>query len=61
MVGDRHEYDGAALDVGLTTLLLPPLTDVRHERLGLAARLLGISLTEGTPMVGWWARRLGPS
>ncbi|MEG3632626.1 HAD family hydrolase [Micromonospora palythoicola] len=42
MVGDRHGYDGGAVEVGMTTLLLPPLRDVRAERLHLAARLLGV-------------------
>ncbi|MFC0006723.1 HAD family hydrolase [Micromonospora siamensis] len=42
MVGDRQGHDGAAVEVGMPTLLLPPLTGVRDERLGLAARLLGV-------------------
>ncbi|MER7455953.1 HAD family hydrolase [Micromonospora sp. NPDC126480] len=42
MVGERHGYDGGAVEVGMTTLLLPPLRDVREERLHLAARLLGV-------------------
>ena len=42
MVGDRAGPDGGALDVGMPTLLLPPLTDVRQRRLGLAARALGV-------------------
>lgn len=33
MVGDRGGWDGAAVDVGMTTLLLPPLTDPSDERL----------------------------
>ncbi|MFE7603889.1 HAD family hydrolase [Brachybacterium paraconglomeratum] len=33
MVGDRAGWDGAALDVGMTTLLLPPLKDPTEERL----------------------------
>jgi FMN phosphatase YigB (HAD superfamily) len=33
MVGDRGGWDGAAVDVGVTTLLLPPLTDAREARL----------------------------
>jgi FMN phosphatase YigB (HAD superfamily) len=33
MVGDRGGWDGAAVDVGMTTLLLPPLTDPTEERL----------------------------
>jgi len=33
MVGDRSGPDGAAVEAGITTLLLPPLTDVRQRRL----------------------------
>uniref|UniRef100_UPI003B3BB23A HAD family hydrolase n=1 Tax=Pseudactinotalea sp. TaxID=1926260 RepID=UPI003B3BB23A len=33
MVGDRAGWDGAAVDVGMTTLLLPPLGDPAEERL----------------------------
>lgn len=33
MVGDRGAWDGAAVDVGMTTLLLPPLADPADERL----------------------------
>lgn len=33
MVGDRGGWDGAAVDVGMTTLLLPPLADPAEERL----------------------------
>lgn len=33
MVGDRGGWDGAAVDVGMTTLLLPPLKDPTDERL----------------------------
>lgn len=33
MVGDRSGWDGAAVDVGITTLLLPPLADSADERL----------------------------
>ena len=33
MVGDRGGWDGAAVDVGITTLLLPPLVDPEDERL----------------------------
>lgn len=39
MVGDRPTQDGAALAVGMPTLLLPPLTDVRQRRLHLAEAL----------------------
>jgi FMN phosphatase YigB (HAD superfamily) len=33
MVGDRGAWDGAAADVGITTLVVPPLTDPRERRL----------------------------
>ncbi|WP_114854700.1 HAD family hydrolase [Brachybacterium sp. YJGR34] len=33
MVGDRGGWDGAAVDVGMTALVLPPLTDAADERL----------------------------
>ena len=33
MVGDRSRPDGAAVEAGLTTLLLPPLTSARDRRL----------------------------
>lgn len=33
MVGDRGAWDGAAADVGITTLVLPPLTSPAQERL----------------------------
>ncbi len=33
MVGDRAGWDGAAVDVGMTTLLLPALADPADERL----------------------------
>lgn len=33
MVGDRASHDGAAVRVGMPTLLVPPLTDVRHRQL----------------------------
>lgn len=50
MVGDRQRPDGGALDLGMPTLLLPPLADVRDERLGLAARLLGVSVSGRHPV-----------
>jgi hypothetical protein len=40
MVGDRAGYDGAAVELGIVTLLLPPLTSVRHHRLHLVEALL---------------------
>lgn len=42
MVGDRQLPDGGALDIGMTTLLLPPLTDAGQRRLHRVSRLLGI-------------------
>lgn len=39
-VGDRSGPDGGAVEHGMVTLLLPPLTSVRHERLGAVTRLL---------------------
>lgn len=33
MVGDRSRYDGAAVESGITTLLLPPLTSTDERRL----------------------------
>jgi FMN phosphatase YigB (HAD superfamily) len=46
MVGDRASHDGAAVALGIVTLLLPPLTDIHHARLHLvegiaAAHTLG--------------------
>jgi FMN phosphatase YigB (HAD superfamily) len=35
MVGDRASHDGAAVALGIATLLLPPLTDIRQTRLHL--------------------------
>ena len=35
MVGDRAAYDGAAIDVGITTLLVPPAASVEDRRLHL--------------------------
>ena len=42
MVGDRQRPDGGAVEIGMPTLLLPTLTDIGQQRLGLAARLLGV-------------------
>ena len=33
MVGDRGAWDGAAAEVGITTLVLPPLRSVEDLRL----------------------------
>lgn len=40
MVGDRGGYDGAATQVGMPTLLLPPLTSTAHCRLHLVTKML---------------------
>ncbi|MGH3167180.1 MAG: HAD family hydrolase [Trebonia sp.] len=42
MVGDRARYDGPAVDVGLPTLLLPPLTTVTETRLHLVLAACGV-------------------
>lgn len=41
MVGDRGGWDGAATDLGLTTLLLPALTDPSERRLHRVLQLVG--------------------
>jgi FMN phosphatase YigB (HAD superfamily) len=41
MVGDRSRPDGAAVEAGLTTLLLPPLTHTEERRLHLVPALCG--------------------
>ncbi|WP_236594414.1 HAD family hydrolase [Saccharothrix sp. 6-C] len=41
MVGDRSTHDGAGVEAGLPTLLVPPLRDVEDARLHLVTRLLG--------------------
>ena len=41
MVGDRAGFDGAAVQLGLVTLLLPPLTGVDDRRLHHVQSLLG--------------------
>lgn len=40
MVGDRAKPDGGAVALGMTTLLLPPLTSVDDHRLHLVEKLL---------------------
>jgi HAD superfamily hydrolase (TIGR01509 family) len=39
MVGDRSRPDGAAVELGMTTLLLPPLTQASDRRLHLVTAL----------------------
>lgn len=41
MVGDRAAYDGAAVGLGMVTLLLPPLRSTSDRRLHLVTALLG--------------------
>ncbi|MEU4807465.1 HAD family hydrolase [Actinosynnema sp. NPDC023587] len=41
MVGDRSTHDGAAVECGMPTLLVPPLRDVRDARLRLVTLLAG--------------------
>jgi len=47
MVGDRSGYDGAAVEAGIATLLLPPLTSPSDERLGLVLATCGAAYTQG--------------
>jgi FMN phosphatase YigB (HAD superfamily) len=42
MVGDRSGPDGGAVELGMPTLLLPPLVNVDQRRLDLAARVVGV-------------------
>ena len=45
MVGDRSRPDGAAVEAGLTTLLLPPLTSSADRRLHRVTALCGVGRT----------------
>jgi hypothetical protein len=40
MVGDRASHDGAAVSLGIVTLLLPPLTYIHQARLHLVDGIL---------------------
>ena len=42
MVGDRASHDGAAVEVGIATLLLPPLSSVEDQRLFHVTDLLAL-------------------
>jgi len=42
MVGDRSRPDGAAVEVGITTLLLPPLRSIHDRRLHRVTTLCGL-------------------
>jgi len=41
MVGDRASRDGVAVEVGMPTLLVPPLSDPRQRRLHLVTNVVG--------------------
>jgi FMN phosphatase YigB (HAD superfamily) len=43
MVGDRSRPDGAAVEAGIATLLLPPLTDPAERRLHHVLALCGVA------------------
>lgn len=42
MVGDRSRYDGAAVEAGIPTLLLPPLKAATEQRLHLVLSACGV-------------------
>lgn len=42
MVGDRATHDGAAIELGILTLLIPALTDTAQQRLSVALRACGL-------------------
>ncbi|MFE0627975.1 HAD family hydrolase [Streptomyces sp. NPDC058864] len=42
MVGDRSAYDGAGVEAGIATLLLPPLAEATEERLHLVLTSCGL-------------------
>ena len=42
MVGDRASHDGAAVELGIPTILVPPLTTTSHRRLSVALRACGV-------------------
>jgi len=47
MVGDRSRPDGAAVEAGVPTFLLPPLTRVEERRLHLVLALTGAETSAG--------------
>jgi FMN phosphatase YigB (HAD superfamily) len=49
MVGDRSGPDGPAVEQGITTLLLPPLTSPEDHRLDLVTTLCGIAASSTIP------------
>jgi putative hydrolase of the HAD superfamily len=42
MVGDRASHDGAAVELGMPTLLIPPLTATSQQRLSVVLRACGL-------------------
>jgi HAD superfamily hydrolase (TIGR01509 family) len=42
MIGDRASHDGAAVELGIPTVLVPPLTATPHRRLSVALRACGV-------------------
>ncbi|MGF6881744.1 FMN phosphatase YigB (HAD superfamily) [Nocardia sp. GP40] len=47
MVGDRASRDGMAVEVGMPTLLVPPLTDPQQQRLHIVTNTVGASHRTG--------------
>ncbi|MEU8895517.1 HAD family hydrolase [Nocardia sp. NPDC048505] len=47
MVGDRSSRDGAAADIGMPTLLIPPLRDHTKRQLHLVTNLAGLTPPPG--------------
>ncbi len=43
MVGDRPSRDGAAADLGMTCLILPPVLDIEQRGLDLVLKILGFA------------------
>jgi FMN phosphatase YigB (HAD superfamily) len=48
MVGDRASHDGAAVELGIPTLLVPPLTTTSQQRLSMVLRACGIPTDPGS-------------
>ena len=60
MVGDRASHDGAAVALGLATLLVPELTDVQETRLHLVEGVVAARYRETAPGVGPAQPRTAP-
>lgn len=43
MVGDRASHDGAAVELGIPTILIPPLTATSQRRLSVVLRTCGVA------------------